>query len=93
MQKKVYEAVLYSDPVSSGVLASAESQIAAKFAELSDAVIAGDKSNGCARWLRTPGNDTGYIAYVTKTGSISYSGSGGYYHCAVRPAMWIDLNS
>lgn len=38
--KKVYEAVRYSDPMSSDVLASVESQITVKFATLSDAVAA-----------------------------------------------------
>ena len=36
--KKVYEAVRYSDPMSSPALASAESQITVKFADFSDAV-------------------------------------------------------
>jgi hypothetical protein len=40
--KKVYEAVRYSDPMSSDGLASVESQINIKFAALSDAVTADD---------------------------------------------------
>ena len=36
--RKVYEAVRYSDPMSNDALASVESQITIKFAELSDAV-------------------------------------------------------
>ena len=40
--RKVYEAVRYSDPMSNDALAFVESQIAAKFAELSDAVKADD---------------------------------------------------
>lgn len=38
--KKVYEAVRYSDPMSDDALASVESQITVKFAELSEAVKA-----------------------------------------------------
>ena len=37
---KVYEAIRYSDPMSNDALASVESQITVKFAELSDAVKA-----------------------------------------------------
>ncbi len=40
--RKVYEAIRYSDPMSSDALAAAESQITLKFAELSDAVKAKD---------------------------------------------------
>ena len=38
--KKVYEAIRFSDPMSNDALASTESQITVKFAELSDAVKA-----------------------------------------------------
>lgn len=40
--KKVYETVRYSDPMSSDMLASVESQITLKFAELTKAVLAAD---------------------------------------------------
>jgi hypothetical protein len=40
--RKVYEVIRYSDPMSNDELASVESQIRAKFAELSDAVKADD---------------------------------------------------
>jgi MFS family permease len=40
--KKVYEAVRYSDPMSSDALASIESEITAEFAKLTEAVKAGD---------------------------------------------------
>lgn len=40
--KKVYEAIRYSDPMSSEMLASVEAQITVKFAELSEAVKADD---------------------------------------------------
>ena len=40
--KKVYEAVRYSDPMSSEMLSNVEGQITIKFAALSDAVAAGD---------------------------------------------------
>ena len=38
--RKVYEAILYSDPMSHDALSSVESQITVKFAELSEAVKA-----------------------------------------------------
>ncbi len=41
--RKVYEAVRYSDPMSSDALSGIESQITLKFDELSKAVTAGDK--------------------------------------------------
>lgn len=40
--QKVYEAVRYSDPMSSDALASSESQITLKFNQLSDAVLRND---------------------------------------------------
>ena len=40
--RKVYEAIRYSDPMSNDALASVESQITVKFAELSEAVKADD---------------------------------------------------
>ena len=40
--KKVYEAIRYSDPMSNEALASVESQITVKFAELSEVVTADD---------------------------------------------------
>ena len=40
--RKVYETVRYSDPMSNDALASVESQITVKFAELSEAVKADD---------------------------------------------------
>ena len=40
--RKVYEAIRYSDPMSNEALASVESQITVKFADLSDAVKADD---------------------------------------------------
>lgn len=40
--KKVYESVRYSDPMSHSMLGATESQITIKFAELTDAVNAGD---------------------------------------------------
>jgi hypothetical protein len=42
--KKVYEAIRYSDPMSNDALASVESQITIKFAELSIAVQSDDAS-------------------------------------------------
>ena len=43
--RKVYEAIRYSDPMSNDALSSVESQISAKFAELSDAVKADNFTN------------------------------------------------
>ena len=40
--KKVYEAVRYSDPMSSAALASIESDITIKFSKLSEAVVSED---------------------------------------------------
>ena len=45
----------------------------------------------CCWWLRTPGADNSYAMYVTEDGAISISGSQAHYNCAVRPAMWIEL--
>lgn len=50
-------------------------------------------SNNCW-WLRTSGSTQSCAAYVVSDGSISYYGChvGGSYY-AVRPAMWISLDS
>lgn len=48
----------------------------------------------CWWWLRSPGYDQGYAAYVCLDGGISGRGDTVYYgNDAVRPALWIDLES
>ena len=45
-------------------------------------------------WLRSPGNDSNYAAYVYDDGSVNYFGN--YVsnnNSAVRPALWINLGS
>ena len=48
----------------------------------------------CWWWLRSPGGNQDIAAYVSSDGSVS---SSGYYvdyaHDAVRPALWINLDS
>ncbi len=52
-------------------------------------------SNGnCWWWLGSPGNYQNYAAYVNSDGDVL--GGGNFVNivsCAVRPALWIDLNS
>lgn len=48
----------------------------------------------CSWWLRSPGDDQRYAAYVRNVGAVPEYGD--YVHdddAAVRPALWIDLNS
>ncbi len=54
-----------------------------------------NSSNGnCVWWLRSPGYGQGFAAYVISGGDVDVYG---YYvggvDSAVRPALWIDLNS
>ncbi|MBE7057687.1 MAG: hypothetical protein E7387_01110 [Ruminococcaceae bacterium] len=44
-------------------------------------------------WLRTPGNPKNTVAYVDDRGNINEDGRNVKVLTAVRPAMWIDLNS
>ena len=44
-------------------------------------------------WLRSPGEMPGYAAYVYNTGYVSSYGNFIPSLYAVRPALWIDLNS
>lgn len=52
-------------------------------------------SNGnCWWWLRSPGFDQGSAAFVNDGGDVDEDGIDvGYAYNAVRPALWIDLNS
>ena len=54
-----------------------------------------NSSNGnCWWWLRSPGYDQGSAAGVVSDGDVSGSGDTVFYSTyAVRPALWIDLNS
>lgn len=48
----------------------------------------------CWWWLRSPGDDQGSAAYVSCVGDVHEFGySVGNDNGAVRPALWIDLNS
>ena len=50
-------------------------------------------SGNCAWWLRSPGYNLRYAAYVHAGGRGEQLGLGvGYDDYAVRPAMWIDLS-
>ena len=64
---------------------------------LSDAAEAKDDRagsfGGCCWWLRTPGYNARYRAYVDRQGAVSYEGM--YCdnrHFAVRPALWLALS-
>ncbi len=51
-------------------------------------------SGNCWWWLRSPGRNQSYAAYVLAGGDVTEDGSGvDYVSSAVRPALWIDLNS
>ena len=51
-------------------------------------------SGNCWWWLRSPGNGPIRAAYVGSFGDISENGDLVYFDLiAVRPALWIDLNS
>lgn len=48
----------------------------------------------CGWWLRSPGDDQRYVAYVRNVGAVLEYGD--YVHnddVAIRPALWIDLNA
>lgn len=48
----------------------------------------------CWWWLRSPGDIQNYAAYVYIYGSVFYRGDYVHYaHDAVRPALWINLDS
>ncbi len=52
------------------------------------------ESLGCRWWLRSPGMDSYYAAYVNSDGSISYLGACRYVdYEGVRPALWIEYES
>ena len=57
-------------------------------------------SGNCTWWLRSPGRSSYFAAGVFSDGSIDGSGGNWDYgmsvdndHCAVRPALWINLGS
>lgn len=51
-------------------------------------------SGNCCWWLRSPGCGQDDAAYVNDYGAdIDYGTFGDSYYLAVRPALWIDLNS
>ena len=47
----------------------------------------------CWWWLRSPGDNQYRAAYVTDDGDVDESGYEVECYHAVRPALWIDLNS
>lgn len=48
----------------------------------------------CYWWLRSPGEDSHYVAVVPNDGNVYYKGFGtSSTDEAVRPALWIDLNA
>ena len=63
------------------------------YADANGAYVSSDNGN-CRWWLRSPGDDQFNAAYVYIFGDVYESGdfviSG---NRAVRPALWIDLNS
>ena len=50
-------------------------------------------SGNCWWWLRSPGGTQGSVPYVNNDGYFNEYGYPFYYDGAVRPALWIDLNS
>ena len=51
-------------------------------------------SGNCLWWLRSPGGDQDYAAYVDRDGAVKVSGYGlRLDNRGVRPALWIDLTS
>ena len=66
---------------------------ATEYAVAGGAYVNSDNGN-CWWWLRSPGRDQSRAAYVNRDGDVSEIGclvDFDYY--AVRPALWIDLNS
>ena len=48
----------------------------------------------CWWWLRSPGYNQNVAAFVNNDGSVNYYGNNvNYAHDAVRPALWINLDS
>ncbi len=53
-----------------------------------------DGTGNCRWWLRSPGYDQNDEAFVSSSGDVSYIGNAvnlSWY--AIRPALWIDVNS
>ncbi len=51
------------------------------------------QNDGDGWWLRSPGKDSSYAAYVSNNGWISVTGNGVNGEVGVRPALWINLKS
>ena len=50
--------------------------------------------SNCRWWLRSPGSDSDLVAFVDGDGFVDYSGSHvNDDYGAVRPVLWIDLES
>ena len=50
-------------------------------------------SENCSWWLRSPGSHEEYVAHVSSTGSLDYTFGSFSNTDAVRPALWINLES
>ena len=63
------------------------------YAVANGAYVNSDNGN-CWWWLRSPGDDLLIAAYVSLDGDVGeYGSTVNYADTAVRPALWIDLNS
>ena len=66
---------------------------ATEYAVAGGAYVNSDNGN-CWWWLRSPGDNQCYAAIVFSGGDVHEGGDGVYNgRRAVRPALWIDLNS
>ncbi len=66
---------------------------ATAYAEAQGAYVSSSNRN-CWWWLRSPGGYQTYAAYVRGDGDVrEYGEDVSYSYIAVRPALWIDLNS
>lgn len=52
-----------------------------------------DHDNCCYWWLRSPGRYDSQVAMVCSNGEVSFGGYSVNLACAVRPAMWINLDA
>lgn len=58
------------------------------------ACIYNEYTNTCWWWLRSPGDNQAFAAYVYDDGAFNSSGyQVNYSHDCVRPALWINLDS
>ena len=51
------------------------------------------ESDSCGWWLRSPGTNQKFVAYIHGDGGVDAYGGGCNGSTAVRPAMWIDLGA